>query len=255
MSKKYVYTGQNANDEFKTFSAAGMEQGLETHEDSDYLYFFKVTGLENKPKKKVKVLEVGCGSGPLGRRLAKYGYQVTGIDLSGILVRKANVLAKQEKIKYKAVTADIFKYNGKGYDIVVCSGFLHHFTELGQIVEKVGGFLKKNGYMAFIETNGSNPAVRYTEFFRKHIWPFNKMSNLGTPNETSHSARRYIAEFEKAGYKMDLIHGFIASPKFGDYGLFMNILLRIKYFFHDAAAMLMPGPERGTMLIMKFRKI
>jgi 2-polyprenyl-3-methyl-5-hydroxy-6-metoxy-1,4-benzoquinol methylase len=254
MGKKLKYTGQDVKAETDTFEAESMEHGLEPLQEEDYQYFFKVTGLSEKADKKIRVLEVGCGSGPFGRRLAKNGYEVTGIDLSLRLVKAANDAAKKDGVKYRAIAGDVFKYSGKGFDIVLCAGFLHHFTDLGPIIEKMRSFLRTGGHVVFIEPNGSNPAVKATEWVRKSVWPFNTMSALGTMNETSHTAEKYTIKFLEAGYKKDEAAGFIKKPKFDDYGLLMNILLRMKYLIHVVSAGFMKREIRGTVLVMTFKK-
>jgi 2-polyprenyl-3-methyl-5-hydroxy-6-metoxy-1,4-benzoquinol methylase len=254
MSNKAKYTGQDIKAETKTFEAGDMEHGLEPLQEDDYEYFFKVTGLKEKAGKKIKVLEVGCGSGPFGRRLAKTGYSVTGIDLSKTLVKAANNAARADGIKYRAVAGDVFKFRGKGYDIVLCAGFLHHFMDLKPILKKLKEFLKKGGHVVLIEPNGSNPALKITEWVRKNIWPFMTMKNLGTLNETSHPVERYIMEFTEAGYLADGMTGFIKKPRFDDYGAVMNIILTLKYFFHIFTAMFMNPEIRGSVIVMRFKR-
>jgi 2-polyprenyl-6-hydroxyphenyl methylase/3-demethylubiquinone-9 3-methyltransferase len=252
--KKKKYTGQTARSETDTFEADSMVDGIEFMQDDDYNYFFKITGLEGRTIKKINVLEVGCGSGPFGRRLAKKGFNVTGIDLSRVLVSAANRMAKKDKIKYRAVAGDAFEYKGKNYDIVLCAGFLHHFVDIKPIVKKMRDFLKKGGYVVSIEPNGSNMAVRMTEWVRKNVWPFNTMPNLGTLNETSHPVEEYLAEFKAAGYRLDNMQGFINKPKFHNYGILMDIILRTKYLLHAVTALFMPARTRGSVIVMKFSK-
>lgn len=252
--KKKQYTGQDAAAEMKIFDAKEMEEGYDTYMEYVYDNFFDLSGMVKKPKVGKTVLEVGCGSGAFGRRLAKRGYKVTGIDLSNTLVKKANALAKKEKTVYKAVAGDVFNYKGKGYDTVMCVGFLHHFEDLSPIVNKLGDFLGKNGEIIIMEPNGSNPAIKFTEMIRKNIWPFNTMATLGTANETNHTVGKYAAEFKSAGFEMTFCSGFIAKTKFGDYGPGMNFLLGIKYFFEYAFAGLMTPSIAGTVIVMKFKK-
>jgi 2-polyprenyl-3-methyl-5-hydroxy-6-metoxy-1,4-benzoquinol methylase len=252
--KKNRYTGQIARSETETFEAESMVHGIEFMQDEDYDYFFKITGLQDKAVKKINVLEVGCGSGPFGRRLAKNGFNVTGIDLSRVLVKAANEMAARDRIKYRAIAGDVFGYKGKNYDIVLCAGFLHHFTDIKPIVKKMRDFLKKNGYIVIIEPNGSNMAVRITEWVRKNLWPFNTMPNLGTLNETSHPVEEYLDEFRKAGYRLDGMQGFINKPKFHNYGLIMDVILRTKYLLHVVTALFMRPEIRGSVIVMKFTK-
>ncbi|MCE5300506.1 MAG: class I SAM-dependent methyltransferase [Spirochaetia bacterium] len=246
--------GQDRSLECGTFEAAGMEHGLEPLQEEDYKYFFRITGLSEGGGRRCRILEVGCGSGPFGRRLAVEGHKVTGIDLSRPLVEAANRLAAVEKSGYRAYVKDVFDYKKDGFDIVLCAGFLHHFVELGPILLKLRSFLKKGGDVVIIEPNGSNPAVKMTEWLRKNVWPFNKMSALGTLNETSHSAETYIRKFGSAGFTPVNSEAFIKKPKFDNYGPVMNVLLASKYLLHVIVSVFMQKGIRGTVLVMRFRK-
>ncbi len=62
---------------------------LELADFLDDLPFYR----KHLPEPPATILELGCGTGRLGRALAKAGYQVTGIDLSHPMLRQA--LAKQ----------------------------------------------------------------------------------------------------------------------------------------------------------------
>lgn len=252
--KKTVYTGQDASEETKIFDTDVLKNGYDTYQEYVYDRFFSMSGLLNPGKKCGKVLEVGCGSGAFGRRLAKKGFKVTGIDLSKVLVKKANKLARSEKLPYKAVAGDVFNYRATGFDIVMCVGFLHHFEDLSPIINKLCGFLKKGGELAIMEPNGSNPVIKLTELIRKKVWPFSTMPSLGTLNETNHTAGKYLSEFKKAGLVPVYRSGFIAGTKFGDYGAILNMFLRIKYLFEGFVTAFMPASIRGTVLVMRFKR-
>jgi 2-polyprenyl-3-methyl-5-hydroxy-6-metoxy-1,4-benzoquinol methylase len=116
---KMVYTGQNAAEELKTFDTDVLKNGYDTYQEYVYDHFFTMSQLLKAKRINKKVLEVGCGSGAFGRRLAKKGFSVTGIDLSKVLVKHANKLAKDEKISYRAVAGDVFNYKIRNFDIVI----------------------------------------------------------------------------------------------------------------------------------------
>jgi hypothetical protein len=134
-------------------------------------------------------------------------------------------------------------------------GFLHHFEDLSPIINKLGCFLKKDGEIVIMEPNGSNPVIKMTELIRKKVWPFNTMASLGTMNETNHSAEKYLVEFKKAGFETKFKAGFIAGTKFGDYGAVLNMFLRIKYFFESFVTGFMEASIRGTVLVMRFKRV
>jgi 2-polyprenyl-3-methyl-5-hydroxy-6-metoxy-1,4-benzoquinol methylase len=252
--KNKTYTGQSESAETKLFDTELMKDGYDTYQEYVYGRFFTMSELLKINRKNKKVLEVGCGSGAFGRRLAKKGFNVTGIDLSKVLVKYANKLAKDEKISYRAVAGNVFNYKIRNFDIVMCVGFLHHFEDLSPIIKKLGSFLKKDGKIVIMEPNGSNPVIKLTELIRKKVWPFNTMASLGTMNETNHSAGKYLAEFKKTGFEPEYKAGFIAGTKFGDYGVVLNIFLRIKYFFESFVTGFMDASIRGTVLVMRFKR-
>lgn len=254
MSGRNIYTGQDADAETRVFDTTDMELGYSMYYESVYSRFFELTGLGNKRGRGKKILEVGCGSGEWGRRLAKMGYKVTGIDLSKALVKAANHLAKKEKLDYRAYARNVFNYRGKNFDIVLCAGILHHFEDLSPIINKLRDFLGKNKEVIIIEPNGSNIMIKITEYIRKNFWPFNKMRKLGTLNETNHSAEKYAEEFKKARFTPGFSGGFNAKARFGDYGFVTNLLLRVKYFLQDITTIFMKPTTRGTVIVMKFKK-
>lgn len=88
--------------------------------------------IENILSGKGKVLIVGGATGRLGRYIAQRfpDLKVTEIDLSPLMVRSAQELAKQNNIKtFNSLIADAFKlpFANETFDLVVSQGFLRHF--------------------------------------------------------------------------------------------------------------------------------
>jgi tellurite methyltransferase len=68
------------------------------------------------------VLDMGMGEGRNAVFLAQKGYMVTGVDLSSIAVKKANMLAKEMGVKIKTVVASLKKYPiaNESFDAILC---------------------------------------------------------------------------------------------------------------------------------------
>jgi len=93
--------------------------------------------LKNQPKNKViTIIDLGCGSGDILRKVAQYGqkndyqFQLLGIDAN----KNTIAYAKELSTTYKNVdfkTIDIFSEEFKTleYDIVLNTLFFHHFKE------------------------------------------------------------------------------------------------------------------------------
>jgi len=100
--------------------------------------------LKDHPKEKpLTLIDLGCGGGDILRIIADFGvregylFTLIGIDANEETVIYASTLSK----KYSNITfvhCDIFseEFSAMNYDIVLCTLFLHHFTE-----EQLNGFL------------------------------------------------------------------------------------------------------------------
>jgi SAM-dependent methyltransferase len=61
--------------------------------------------------KPVKILDVGCGTGEHLVHLAKRGYQVTGIDKSGSMIRIAEEKIRKHKLRAKVIVTDVLDFD------------------------------------------------------------------------------------------------------------------------------------------------
>ncbi len=69
-----------------------------------------------------RVLEIGCGSGRLTRRLAKLGAQVDALDPSKQLIAAAvkELPARfSDRVRYKVGSSENLKYPNETFDIVI----------------------------------------------------------------------------------------------------------------------------------------
>jgi 2-polyprenyl-3-methyl-5-hydroxy-6-metoxy-1,4-benzoquinol methylase len=244
---------QDTRIEEKIFDAIYEKGDYDIFAETDYSRMWEISGLGRATGRK-SVFEAGCGTGAFGRRLASMGYNVTGADISGMLVKKANQLSAKSGLMYKAVKIDLLnmKNHKKRYDYVLCPAVLHHFTELDPVISSLACVLKKRGALILIEPNGSHPVVKFSEFIRKNLWPFNTMKNIATPNETMHSVADYVTALEKAGFKIGTIAAFEPHMKKTDFGFFMNVLLFIKYeVLQKFFSMILSGYRSGSLLVIK----
>ena len=96
----------------------------------------------------LKVLDAGCGTGEKSVLLAKYGAIVTGIDLSTSQIAHARKISKEQKVNInfqeKDLVSDSIEDLGK-FDIIICTGVLHHTSNPKLAFKKLSGQLKRNG--------------------------------------------------------------------------------------------------------------
>ncbi|RUW19885.1 class I SAM-dependent methyltransferase [Mesorhizobium sp. M1E.F.Ca.ET.041.01.1.1] len=93
---------------------------IETHFSDDYLHFGDLVNSPEKSDREVRaiwellslregssVLELGCGYGRISNRLAEKGARVTGLDMSAILLKKAEADATERRVAVEYILGDM----------------------------------------------------------------------------------------------------------------------------------------------------
>ena len=83
---------------------------------------------DERPEPGSKALDIGCGSGRQSMRLAKLGWQVTGIDFVPLAIKRARARAQSEGVDARFVRGDVTRMSdvvGTGYDLLVDLGCFH----------------------------------------------------------------------------------------------------------------------------------
>ncbi len=111
-----------------------------------------------KPKKKLKILDLGCGIGTHAVYWAKKSHSVTGEDISKTFINKAKANAKQEKTDVTFIACGINDLNFKNeFDLITSIEF---FPSEMNILRKIYKFLCKNGHFIFDVRNPDNPKIK-----------------------------------------------------------------------------------------------
>jgi len=94
------------------------------------------------------MLDAGCGSGEKSVMFCKYGAKAIGVDFSSSQLIQARKLAKKNNLDIKFIEKDLVKDDlsdlGK-FDIIVCTGVLHHTRDPYLAFQKLVNQLKKDG--------------------------------------------------------------------------------------------------------------
>ncbi|NOS93065.1 MAG: methyltransferase domain-containing protein [Cyclobacteriaceae bacterium] len=93
--------------------------------------------LKNQSKnKEISIVDLGCGSGEMLRLIAKKAVQenrslkLLGIDANPNIIEFAkNHSSESNNISFEAVNIFSEEFRDRKFDVVLCTLFLHHFTE------------------------------------------------------------------------------------------------------------------------------
>lgn len=117
------------------------------------------------------ILDVGCGSGWLCEYFARFGYNVTGIDLSPELIRIAETRIRslpfgvddETKMKCQFLVHDIEQEPlDTTFDAILCYDSLHHFEDEHSVLGNIASMLGEGGFL-FVAEGEKPPAGSETE--------------------------------------------------------------------------------------------
>ena len=105
-----------------------------------------------KPLKKVKILDIGCGGGLLTEPMKKLGADVVGIDASEKNIKIAKLHSKKNNlnIKYLCVSPENFIAKEK-FDVILNMEIVEHVEDINLFLKSSSKLLKKGGIM-FVAT-------------------------------------------------------------------------------------------------------
>ncbi len=204
-----------------------------------------------------KVLEAGCGTGAIGKRLLRKfkNLNVVGVDISPNMVRLANDGTRS----YKAINGNLEdeKLFAVGYfDAILCGFILHHFPSCKKIVSNCARWLKKGGYIVIAEPNGSSPVNKLSKAARHGLegifgkeWVIKK--RLATPNETDHTVDTYRKLLEQNGFEIV----FLRTEHFGSQKISLRSIGSLKEIGYRLCNKAFKGDKRsGSSIIIVARK-
>lgn len=201
------------------------------------------------------LLDAGCGSGIYGKRLARRGYQVTGVDLSEEMVAIANT--RNPSSGFQAVPGDLENktlFPENKFDVVFFGQMLHHFPDISKVIAATAHWLKPEGQMMILEPNGSNPVNRLSKGIGR-LFMFNEAmrKGIGTENERSLSPREilnYLSLHNLRVVKKESLDFRLWVNKEEPIPAFLRFMVNLREILYALAAKILPGMSRGRIMIL-----
>ena len=172
-----------------------------------------------------RVIELGCGTGPILRRVCKKGFSGIGIDISKTAIAMAKEQSKGLDIKFRQ--GDVCNLNVKSlgkFDLVIDGLCLHCITDIKDrkaYLENVLNILKDGGLFVLLTMCGPMDRRRFSQackgqrIVKKVVYvPFEDKSygRLTRFDDKTYLPSRYIghwkeilSEVRRAGFELKLI--------------------------------------------------
>lgn len=105
------------------------------------------------PEKRLKILDVGCGTGELSLLFAEMGHEVAGIDISRQMLKTAKTKAEacRANIIFREGDAENPPFDTSSFDIVFSRHLLWTLPNPKAAVENWNRILRKNGKVVIID--------------------------------------------------------------------------------------------------------
>jgi len=236
---------QNKVEEKNVFRNLAVNDSYSEAYDDEYLQFYKILLGDRYYQSGQKILDIGCGTGRQSIRLAKLGFNITGIDIASEAIHEAERKAEEESIEVRFIVGDAeaTMFERDAFDICFCGGVLHHFNDLDSLSRELFRITKPRGMVCSFDPN----ALHLYSFFSHNV--LNKFMKL-------HSFYQYFSPNERA-LKPEELETAFRSAGFTSFRFESMMLHTKKKKFKNirtmgyACSSLLPGRLRkGNMLLM-----
>jgi 2-polyprenyl-6-hydroxyphenyl methylase/3-demethylubiquinone-9 3-methyltransferase len=167
-----------------------------------------------------RVLDVGCGGGLLSEGMARYGADVTGIDLSDkpLGVAKLHLLESGQKVDYRKVAVEALAEEMPGtFDAVTCLEMLEHVPNPSSVISACARLVKPGGQVFFSTLNRNPKSYLFAVIGAEYIL---RMLPKGTHDYAKFIKPSELARWAKlAGLEPEELIGMSYNPLSQKYSL------------------------------------
>lgn len=197
----WMTRGQNKAAEQAYYDRYGPEF-TEAFPEALYERWFRLSGLWETSS--ADLLEAACGAGGFGYRLARRGHRVTGVDLSPVMVQRANAGAPPGFRAMAGDLEDAALFPPETFNVIFFGQALHHFPNIRRVVANCRRWLQPGGRLVLIEPNGSNPANAFGKQVGRFLaWHPAFRKAIGTVNEVNLPIGRVVRTLRQAGFELE----------------------------------------------------
>lgn len=129
------------------------QRRAELHDDIAQRWLKEI--LQYVPKKKLKILDVGCGSGFFTILMAQQGHEVIGVDLTADMITRAKELAAEEKADctFQVMDAENLEFADEAFDMAISRNLTWTLPDAERAYSEWLRVLKKGGCLLNFDAN------------------------------------------------------------------------------------------------------
>jgi SAM-dependent methyltransferase/uncharacterized protein YbaR (Trm112 family) len=123
-----------------------------------------------------RVLDIACGPGTYGRRVASPSKEVFGIDVSMGMLRQGKVYTAKEGIPnthFARARVEALPFAGELFDATLCCGSLHLFTDTVAALREMARVMKPGATLAVFTFGAGNGGIlkyrRVRDWYRRDL--------------------------------------------------------------------------------------
>ena len=128
------------------------------------------------PRRRVRLLEVGCGDGALAARLARLGHEVVALDAD-----RGETARARRRRGFEVVTAPWPEYDAAPFDAILFTRSLHHIHALEPAVRRARELLRPGGVLLAEEFAYSDIDAASAEWLAGILLPLHALGALRKP--------------------------------------------------------------------------
>ncbi len=150
----------------------------------------------------LRVLDVGCGTGVVIRRLEKLLHKdsiLHGADVSQGLLGAAAQLAPASRVSWDHIGATALPYDDAIFDVVTMHTLLSHVPEPESIMAEAARVLKPDGQLIVFDADHASTTYGLPDYAQMRRTDYALVSNIATYPDICRQLPRLL---KKAGFKM-----------------------------------------------------
>lgn len=157
-----------------------------------------------------KILDVGCWTGDLGRRLIERGNTVSGLEIDAAAAAKAREVLDEVVVADLDTSAISDHFRAGSFDVLVFADVLEHLRDPVQALVDASRLLAPEGKIVVSIPNVTHGSVRLA--LLQGRWTYTDTGLLDSTHIQFFNRDRLLQVFADAGLVVDDLRGTVADP-------------------------------------------